>query len=158
MWIGERINEKGLGNGISLLIFAGIISRVGPMIVNTLAGIINGTESVLTALIVAVVSLAMIVAVVYVDQGERRVPVQYAKRMVGRKMYGGQSTHIPMRVNVRRAAADIRLGDNAVPQHDTCDSTDILGCAHMVGHSLLLRVLGLSADIRAADNRVYVLL
>lgn len=99
MWIGERINEKGLGNGISLLIFAGIISRVGPMIVNTLAGIINGTESVLTALIVAVVSLAMIVAVVYVDQGERRVPVQYAKRMVGRKMYGGQSTHIPMRVN-----------------------------------------------------------
>ena len=99
MWIGERINEKGLGNGISLLIFAGIISRVGPMIINTLAGIINGTESVLTALIVAVVSLAMIVAVVYVDQGERRVPVQYAKRMVGRKMYGGQSTHIPMRVN-----------------------------------------------------------
>lgn len=99
MLIGERINEKGLGNGISLLIFAGIISRVGPMIVNTLAGIINGTESVLTALIVAVVSLAMIVAVVYVDQGERRVPVQYAKRMVGRKMYGGQSTHIPMRVN-----------------------------------------------------------
>lgn len=99
MWIGERINEKGLGNGISLLIFAGIISRVGPMIVNTLAGIINGTESVLTALIVAVVSLAMIVAVVYVDQGERRVPVQYAKRMVGRKMYGGQSTHIPMKVN-----------------------------------------------------------
>ena len=99
MWIGVRINEKGLGNGISLLIFAGIISRVGPMIVNTLAGIINGTESVLTALIVAVVSLAMIVAVVYVDQGERRVPVQYAKRMVGRKMYGGQSTHIPMRVN-----------------------------------------------------------
>lgn len=99
MWIGERINDKGLGNGISLLIFAGIISRVGPRIVNTVAGIFNGTESVLTAIIIAVVSLVMIVAVVFVDQGERRIPVQYAKRMVGRKMYGGQSTHIPMRVN-----------------------------------------------------------
>ena len=99
MWIGERINEKGLGNGISLLIFAGIISRVGPQIVNSIAGIFNGTENVLAALLVLVGSLVMITAVVFVDQGERRVPVQYAKRMVGRKMYGGQSTHIPMRVN-----------------------------------------------------------
>lgn len=99
MWIGERINEKGLGNGISLLIFAGIVSRVGPQIVNTIAGIFNGTENVLTALLVLVGSLVMVTAVVFVDQGERRIPVQYAKRMVGRKMYGGQSTHIPMRVN-----------------------------------------------------------
>ncbi len=99
MWIGERINEKGLGNGVSLLIFAGIISRIGPQIVNSIASIANGTMNVLSFLLIVVGSLAMVVAVVFVDQGERRVPVQYAKRMVGRKMYGGQSTHIPMRVN-----------------------------------------------------------
>lgn len=99
MWIGERINEKGLGNGVSLLIFAGIISRVGPQIVNGIASVANGTQNVLSFLLVIVGSLIMVVAVVFVDQGERRIPVQYAKRMVGRKMYGGQSTHIPMRVN-----------------------------------------------------------
>ena len=99
MWIGERINEKGLGNGVSLLIFAGIISRVGPQIVNSIASVANGTLNVLSFLLVILGSFIMIVAVVFVDQGERRIPVQYAKRMVGRKMYGGQSTHIPMRVN-----------------------------------------------------------
>ena len=99
MWIGERINEKGLGNGVSLLIFAGIISRVGPQIVNSIASVANGTLNALSFLLVILGSFIMIVAVVFVDQGERRIPVQYAKRMVGRKMYGGQSTHIPMRVN-----------------------------------------------------------
>ena len=99
MWIGERINEKGLGNGVSLLIFAGIISRVGPQIVNSIASVANGTLNVLSFLLVILGSFIMVVAVVFVDQGERRIPVQYAKRMVGRKMYGGQSTHIPMRVN-----------------------------------------------------------
>lgn len=99
MWIGERINEKGLGNGVSLLIFAGIISRVGPQIVNSIASVANGTLNVLSFLLVILGSFIMIVAVVFVDQGERRIPVQYAKRMVGRKMYGGQSTYIPMKIN-----------------------------------------------------------
>jgi preprotein translocase subunit SecY len=99
MWIGERINENGLGNGISLLIFAGIISRIGPQIINLVTSVANGTQNVIIALVIVVVALVMVVAVVFVDQGERRIPVQYAKRMVGRKMYGGQSTHIPMRVN-----------------------------------------------------------
>ena len=124
MWIGERINEKGLGNGVSLLIFAGIISRVGPQIVNSIASVANGTLNVLSFLLVILGSFIMVVAVVFVDQGERRIPVQYAKRMVGRKMYGGQSTHIPMqRELLRRYAADIRLRYDAVPRHDTGDGS-----------------------------------
>ncbi len=98
MWIGERITEKGIGNGISLLIFAGIVN-------NLFRGLMDGiaSASTITAwlgiLAVLVAAVAMITLVTYVDLGERRVPVQYAKRVVGRKMYGGQSTHIPMKVN-----------------------------------------------------------
>ncbi|MDL2205925.1 preprotein translocase subunit SecY [Eubacteriales bacterium OttesenSCG-928-N13] len=102
MWIGERITTNGIGNGISLLIFAGIISRIAGAVASAVMGIFNqtsGTMNIFSMLIVVVLSLIMIIAVVFVDLGERRVPVQYAKRMVGRKMYGGQSTHIPLRVN-----------------------------------------------------------
>ncbi|MBQ9408734.1 MAG: preprotein translocase subunit SecY [Clostridia bacterium] len=104
MWIGERITDKGIGNGVSLLIFAGIISRFAITIFNscvTIFGeIFSGDfSSVPGALAVIIISLAMIVGVVLVDLSERRIPVQYAKRMVGRKMYGGQSTHIPLKLN-----------------------------------------------------------
>ena len=99
MWIGERITEKGLGNGISLLIMTGVVSNLFNWVRSAIVGVFNGTVSFLPVLVVLVVFLAMIVAITYVDMGERRVPVQYAKRMVGRKMYGGQSTHIPMKIN-----------------------------------------------------------
>ncbi len=99
MWIGERITENGVGNGISLLIFAGIVSRLFSWSIAGVSGVVGGTTSWLIMLMVVVGGLAMIVAVTFVDMGERRVPVQYAKRMQGRKMYGGQSTHIPMKVN-----------------------------------------------------------
>ncbi len=99
MWIGERITENGIGNGISLLIFAGIVSRLFTWSVSGINGVFSGQTSWLIFLLVVVGGLAMIVAVTFVDMGERRVPVQYAKRMQGRKMYGGQSTHIPMKVN-----------------------------------------------------------
>ncbi len=104
MWIGERITDKGIGNGISLLIFAGIISRFAIHIFNRgkeiFTEIFSGNfASVPGALAVIIISLAMIVGVVLVDLAERRIPVQYAKRMVGRKMYGGQSTHIPLKLN-----------------------------------------------------------
>jgi len=99
MWIGERINEKGIGNGISLLIFAGIIANMSTQIVSYGKNVSIGALTILQILVVLVVSLIMIVCVVLVDMGERRIPVQYAKRMVGRRMYGGQSTHIPLRVN-----------------------------------------------------------
>ncbi len=99
MWIGERINEKGIGNGISLLIFAGILSSLAGQIINFFGNMSIGYANVWQGLVVLVVSLVLIVGVVLVDMGERRIPVQYAKRMVGRKMYGGQSTHIPLKVN-----------------------------------------------------------
>ena len=101
MWIGERITENGLGNGISLLIFAGIIANFAKSIVAAVATMVTpGVDHhFLAYAVVLVMSLLMIVGVVFVDLAERRIPVQYAKRMVGRKMYGGQSTHIPLKLN-----------------------------------------------------------
>ena len=99
MWIGERITENGLGNGISLLIMAGVVSNMFNWARQAIVGVFAGTVGILPVLGVVVAFLAMIIAITYVDMGERRVPVQYAKRMVGRKMYGGQSTHIPMKIN-----------------------------------------------------------
>lgn len=99
MWIGERITEKGIGNGISLLIFAGIISRLGPQTITGLIQIFEGTLSAWVVIPIVLMVLILIVGVVFVDCGERRIPVQYAKRMMGRRMYGGQSTHIPLKVN-----------------------------------------------------------
>ncbi len=104
MWIGERITDKGIGNGISLLIFAGIISRLAVGLATGAANIYttvsNGSfTGVIPSLAILVISLLLILGVVLVDISERRIPIQYAKRMVGRKMYGGQSTHIPLRLN-----------------------------------------------------------
>ncbi|MEA4899377.1 preprotein translocase subunit SecY [Bacillota bacterium Meth-B3] len=103
MWIGERITENGLGNGISLLIFAGIVSNIAQAVASAVRTMFTPggftVGMVLTSLGVVVLGLVLIVAVVFIEKGERRIPVQYAKRMVGRKMYGGQSTHIPLRIN-----------------------------------------------------------
>lgn len=99
MWIGERITEQGIGNGISLLIFISIISGIPSMIFGMFDAVGKGTSSFWSILLVAALSFVIIVGITFVDLGERRVPVQYAKRVVGRKMYGGQSTHIPMKVN-----------------------------------------------------------
>jgi len=105
MWLGEQITEKGVGNGISLLIFAGIVSRA-PMGMyslyeNAIGGKFGpGVLGILGLAVILVVFLAVIAAVIWVNQAERRLPVQYAKRVVGRKMYGGQSTHIPIKVNL----------------------------------------------------------
>ena len=101
MWLGERITENGIGNGISLLIFAGIISNLVHSLMRNVQILITGQNvgSVVPQLIASVVVfLVLIVGIVFVDLGERRIPIQYAKRMVGRKMYGGQSTHIPLKL------------------------------------------------------------
>ena len=100
MWIGELITEKGIGNGISLIIFAGIVSRIPSGCLTLYSYIVErGAIGVLVVLLFAAVALAAIVAVVAIQEGQRRIPVQYAKRVVGRKVYGGQSTHIPIKVN-----------------------------------------------------------
>ena len=101
MWIGERITENGIGNGISLLIFAGIISNFAVTIGSYIRTLfVDIAQFQLGSFIgIVLVFLILVVGVVFVDLGERRVPVQYAKRVVGRKMYGGQSTHIPLKIN-----------------------------------------------------------
>ncbi len=103
MWLGERINEKGIGNGISIILFAGIVSRI-PTLAATLFGstgyFSHGGPYYFLSPLVAVILVLMIAFIVWMDNSERRIPVQYAKRVVGRKMYGGQSTHIPIKVNM----------------------------------------------------------
>ena len=99
MWLGEQITEKGVGNGISLIIFAGIVSRI-PVLAKTMWEYVSiGSLNWLGALGILVLLLVVIGVVVTMNESERRIPVQYAKRMVGRKMYGGQSTHIPIKVS-----------------------------------------------------------
>lgn len=99
MWLGEVITEKGIGNGISLIIFAGIVCRIPAAIGNTFRLATAGEMGVLVVLLIIVLMVAVVGAIVFVEGGQRRIPVQYAKRVVGRKMYGGQTTHLPLKVN-----------------------------------------------------------
>jgi len=106
MWLGEQITEKGIGNGISILIFAGIVAGLPTALTSLYNHFFSGTGAseglflnILYVLLLAIGVVLLIAAVIYVQQGIRKIPVQYAKRVVGRKMYGGQSTHIPLKVN-----------------------------------------------------------
>src|SRR5699024_7906331 len=100
MWLGEQITEKGIGNGISLIIFVGIISRIPSEIVKTISLYKVGEIKIIGIILFLLFALLIIAIVIALQEGERRVPVQYAKRVVGRKMYGGQSTHIPIKVSM----------------------------------------------------------
>ena len=99
MWLGERITEDGIGNGISMLIFASIVSRVPSTLIGWVQQLAVGTMAWWKFLVLLAVVLGLITLVTHVDQAERRIPVQYAKRVVGRKMYGGQSTYLPLKAN-----------------------------------------------------------
>ena len=99
MWLGEQINENGIGNGISLIIMAGIVSRIPTAIHRTFIKLQAGEIGVVSIILFCLFAAIVIVGIIMIQQGQRRIPVQYAKRVVGRKMYGGQSTHIPMKVN-----------------------------------------------------------
>ena len=100
MWLGEQITEFGIGNGISIILFASIVSRFPTDVYNMINSAANGTTPVWVTALMLLGALAMIVLIVLINDSERRLPVQYAKRVVGRKMYGGQSTHLPMKVNM----------------------------------------------------------
>ena len=110
MWLGEQITEFGIGNGISIILFAGILSRVPGMVESIYTGISNNLNGVTGegvfnipwwgAILIVIGMLAIVVLIVFIQNSERRIPVQYAKRVVGRKMYGGQSSHIPLKVNM----------------------------------------------------------
>ncbi len=99
MWLGEQITERGIGNGISLIIFAGIVARMPNAVSNTFRLMRTGEIGVFLVLILLVVMVAVVGFIIFVERGQRRIPVQYAKRIVGRKMYGGQSTHLPLKIN-----------------------------------------------------------
>jgi len=99
MWLGEQITERGVGNGISLIIFAGIVVGFPRALVNTFQDLRTGSMSIITALIFIVFAVIVVGAIVLMERAQRRIPVQYAKRVVGRKMYGGASTYLPLRLN-----------------------------------------------------------
>ena len=99
MWLGEQMTEKGIGNGISLIIMIGIVARGPNDLINTARLVVAGSMSIFTILFIAVFMVATTAFVVWMTKAQRKIPVQYAKRIVGRKMYGGQNTHIPLRVN-----------------------------------------------------------
>ncbi len=99
MWLGEQITERGIGNGISLIIFSGIIVRIPNAISNTFRLLSTGELNIFYVVILLVLMVAVVAFIIFVEQGQRRIPVQYAKRVVGRKQYGGQSTHLPLKIN-----------------------------------------------------------
>ena len=100
MWLGEQMTEKGIGNGTSLIIFTGIVSSLPQTAISMISGLIGGSMNIIAAIVIVIVAVLLIALTVFVTNAERRIPVQYAKRVVGRKIYGGQSTNIPMKVNM----------------------------------------------------------
>ncbi|MBI2986913.1 MAG: preprotein translocase subunit SecY [Deltaproteobacteria bacterium] len=99
MWLGEQITERGIGNGISLIIFAGIVARLPSAITSTFQFVREGELGILVVLLVLVIVVVAVGVIIFMERGQRRIPVQYAKRVVGRKMYGGQSSHLPLKIN-----------------------------------------------------------
>lgn len=100
IWLGESITEKGIGNGISVIIFLGIISNIPSQLASFIYGLNAGTIGILSIIGLLIAAVAIVVVVVLINEGERKITVQYAKKVVGRKMYGGQATHIPIKVNM----------------------------------------------------------
>ncbi|MBW2655783.1 MAG: preprotein translocase subunit SecY [Deltaproteobacteria bacterium] len=99
MWLGEQITERGIGNGISLIIFAGIVARMPSAMGNTVRLLSTGEMGIFAIIILTILMIAVIAAIIYMEQAQRRIPVHYAKRVVGRKMYGGQTSHLPLKIN-----------------------------------------------------------
>lgn len=100
MWLGEQITERGIGNGISLIIFAGIVAGLPEAVFQTFSQVSIGQIQPVNLLMVAAIVLAVIAVIIFFERGQRRLPIHYAKRMVGRKLYGGQTSHLPLRVNM----------------------------------------------------------
>ena len=99
MWLGEQITERGIGNGISLIIFAGIVARMPNAVASTFELLRIGQMNVIVVLAIIVLMVLVVAVIIFFETGQRRLPVQYAKRIVGRKVFGGQSTHLPLKLN-----------------------------------------------------------
>jgi preprotein translocase subunit SecY len=99
MWLGEQVTERGIGNGISMIIFAGIVASLPSAVVTTLEFVRQGELSIFVAVLMGLLMIVVVAAIIFMERGQRRIPVQYAKRVVGRRMYSGQSSHLPLKVN-----------------------------------------------------------
>jgi len=99
MWLGEQITERGIGNGISLIIFAGIVAALPSAITSTFQFVREGELSIFFVIVLVIIVVAVVGVIIFMERGQRRIPVQYAKRVVGRKMYGGQTSHLPLKIN-----------------------------------------------------------
>lgn len=99
MWLGEQITERGIGNGISLIIFAGIVARLPNAVLSTLRLMKAGELNIFFVAFLVVMMVAVVAVIIFIERGQRKIPIQYAKRVVGRKVYGGQSTHLPLKIN-----------------------------------------------------------
>ena len=99
MWLGEQISERGIGNGISLIIYVGIVAGLPSAVATLIQDVQTGSLGPLTIVILLVMMIGVIAVIVYVERAQRKIPVQYARRVVGRKMYGGMQTHMPLRLN-----------------------------------------------------------
>jgi preprotein translocase subunit SecY len=100
MWLGEQITERGIGNGISLIIFAGIVARMPEALISTFRLLSSGEIGIFLVLILIILVVSVIGFVIFMEQAQRRIPIEYAKRVVGRKVYGGQSSHLPLKINI----------------------------------------------------------
>lgn len=99
MWLGEQITERGIGNGISLIIFAGIVARFPNAVISTIRLIRAGELNIFFVIFLVIMMVAVVAVIIFIERGQRKIPIQYAKRVVGRKVYGGQSTHLPLKIN-----------------------------------------------------------
>src|SRR4029077_17020835 len=99
MWLGEQITERGIGNGISLIIFTGIVAQMPSAVATTIEFVRSGELPILAAVALVVLMVGVVAAIIYMERAQRRIPVQYAKRVVGRRVYSGQSSHLPLKIN-----------------------------------------------------------
>jgi preprotein translocase subunit SecY len=99
MWLGEQITERGIGNGISLIIFAGIVARFPNAVASTFGLVRAGELSIFFVILITIMMITVVGGIIFIERGQRKIPVQYAKRVIGRKVFGGQSTHLPLKIN-----------------------------------------------------------
>lgn len=149
MWLGEQITERGIGNGISLIIFAGIVARLPSAVSTTMQFVREGELGLLVALAILVLSVVIVGAIIFVERGQRRIPVQYAKRVVGRKMYGGQSSHLPLKINTANVIPPIFASSILIFPATL---------AQFANHPWIQAVSGLLAPGRWLHDVVYVVL
>ncbi len=149
MWLGEQITERGIGNGISLIIYAGIVARIPSAMANTVRLMRSGDIGLFSFLFVIAIMVFVIAAIIFMERGQRRIPIQYARRIVGRRVYGGQSTHLPLRINTSGVIPPIFASSLLMIP---------ITAASMIQHPWVAAVTGYLSRGNLIYNSLYVLL